>query len=65
MTPATPTPAVDLERRLATAAVHLDHIAHHLAGPAVAPDLVAGAYETLASLAQVKAVALRGEVALR
>jgi hypothetical protein len=57
--------AADLEHGLALARVHLRRTARFLAGPDAADDLLAGALESLASLATVEAAQLRGEVALR
>lgn len=56
---------VDLEHRLARVRTGLRRIAHTLAGPGAAPDLVAAAYDTLASVASVESALLRGEEPLR
>ena len=61
----TPAPADDLEHRLAKARDHLRHVAAYVAGPAASTDLLAGAYDSVASLATVVACELRGEPALR
>ncbi len=65
MTTTTHAPADDLEARLTRARTHLDHVAAHLAGPGASNELVAAAYDSVASVAQVAAAELRGEVALR
>ncbi|MEJ7765373.1 MAG: hypothetical protein WKF86_07745 [Acidimicrobiales bacterium] len=64
MTAAIAAPA-DLEHRLDTTRVHLDHLARFLAGPDATPELLAGAFESIASVAAVIAAELRGEAALR
>jgi len=65
VTTTTPTPADGLERRLAAARIHLDRLAAFVAGPDADSDVMAGAYETIGSVAQVAACQLRGEPALR
>ena len=55
----------DLEARLSRARLHLDVVAHHLAGPAPSADVLAAGYDTIGSVAQVAAALLRGEEALR
>jgi len=58
-------PAGDLEARLDKASVHLEHIAGYIAGPAASTDLLAGAFDSIASLAQVIAAELRDEDPIR
>ena len=65
MTVTRPTITDDLEHRLDKARDHLRHVAAYVAGPGATDDLVAGAYDSVASLAAATATQLRGEQPLR
>lgn len=60
-----PPASADLEARLDKTRQHLTHLARHLAGPDATPHLLAAAYDTVASVAQVAAAEARGERPVR
>ena len=60
----THTSTTDLEHRLTKTRVHLLHLARFVAADTT-PELLAGALDSIASVAQVAAAELRGERPLR
>jgi len=60
-TASTTTPNDGLERRLAAARLHLERIAKFVAGPDADNARLAGAHDSIASLAAATATRLRGE----
>jgi len=65
MTTSTRAPADGLEHRLAAARIHLTRIATFIAGPNADNALLAGAHDSIASLATATACELRDEDPLR